>query len=137
MEAGARLQGDGLSADAVRALLRRRTGHRGRERLLHPSGFAPPFRLLLPNPQFFPGRRRFIPIYLQGARREKRLQTFPVTNSETEPEHAQKEWSIPCFMEHFIVFPDGNRLMLLCLLAWSAFIMRPLRVLSLCGSWRF
>lgn len=38
--------------------------------------------------------------------------------------------AIPCFMEHFIAFPDGNRLMLLCLLAWSTFITRLLRVLS-------
>jgi len=30
-------------------------------------------------------------------------------------------------MEHFIALPDGNRLMLLCLLAWSTFITRLLK----------
>lgn len=39
-------------------------------------------------------------------------------------------------MEHFIAFPSGNRLMLLCLLAWSIFITGLLRAFFFSG-WIF
>lgn len=104
------------------------------------AGFALPFRLLLQNPIPL-DHLYFIPstcIHWKDAGIEKRLLTSTVTNIVGLKKRMQiRSSAIPCFMEHFIAFPGGNRLMLLCLLAWSTFITRLLRVLSLCGSLSF
>lgn len=102
------------------------------------AGFALPFRLALQNT--VPLDRLYFTeltcIHWQGARIEKHLLTFTVFNTVGLKKRVHVSSAIPCFMGHFIVFPDSNRLMLLCLLAWSTFITRLLRVLSLCGSLR-
>lgn len=61
-------------------------------RILHPSGFAPPFTLLLQNPQFPPGGGVSLASTCK-VRDERNAVNIPGhKHSESETQHAQKEW---------------------------------------------
>lgn len=99
------------------------------------AGFSLPFGLVLWNPisldhLYF---TLLTCIRWQCARTEKCLLALCYKYRLKKRVHIRST-AIPCFMEHFIAFPSGNRLMLLCLLAWSIFTIGLLRALFLGGS---
>lgn len=77
------------------------------------AGFALPFRLVLQNPVPL-DHLHFIPltcIHWKGARIETCLLTSTVTNTVGLKKRVHiRSSAIPCFMEHFIVFPDGKQI---------------------------